>query len=134
MMSVIIIHDSRPGSKIHEPGLYFTNKNDKKPGLTTISIYGVFSAGNQWSLVPERIRVQDKVTIIFADIVGFTQMSSGKSAAQLVELLSDLFGRFDDLCEFTGCEKLATLGQFPSENVTRVEIAASFQAQACTQG
>ena len=60
--------------------------------------------------MPERIRVQDKVTIIFADIVGFTKMSSGKSAAQLVELLSDLFGRFDDLCELTGCEKMATLG------------------------
>ncbi|XP_075264053.1 adenylate cyclase type 9-like, partial [Convolutriloba macropyga] len=58
----------------------------------------------------DRIRVQDKVSIIFADIVGFTRMSSGKSASQLVELLSDLFGRFDDLCEFTGCEKMATLG------------------------
>ncbi|KAF0297831.1 Adenylate cyclase type 9 [Amphibalanus amphitrite] len=32
------------------------------------------------------------------DIVGFTRMSSNKSAEQLVGLLNDLFGRFDELC------------------------------------
>ena len=70
----------------------------------------VIIAEDQHKII-DRIRVQDKVSIIFADIVGFTRMSSGKSASQLVELLSDLFGRFDDLCEFTGCEKMATLGK-----------------------
>ncbi|KAL3310793.1 Adenylate cyclase type 9 [Cichlidogyrus casuarinus] len=52
----------------------------------------------------------EDVSILFADIVGFTKMSSNKSASHLVELLSDLFGRFDRLCELTGCEKIATLG------------------------
>ncbi|CAG0916025.1 unnamed protein product [Notodromas monacha] len=50
------------------------------------------------------------VSILFADIVGFTKMSSNKTAEQLVDLLNDLFGRFDKLCATSGCEKIATLG------------------------
>ncbi|XP_050417367.1 adenylate cyclase type 9 isoform X2 [Patella vulgata] len=52
----------------------------------------------------------DKVSILFADIVGFTKMSSNKTAETLVGLLNDLFGRFDKLCVDTGCEKITTLG------------------------
>jgi len=52
----------------------------------------------------------DNVSILFADIVGFTKMSSNKSAKHLVMLLNDLFGRFDDLCLRHGCEKISTLG------------------------
>lgn len=35
----------------------------------------------------------ENVSILFADIVGFTKMSSNKSASHLVYLLNDLFGR-----------------------------------------
>lgn len=52
----------------------------------------------------------ENVSILFADIVGFTKMSSNKSAEHLVSLLSDLFGRFDDICCKCGCEKISTLG------------------------
>lgn len=52
----------------------------------------------------------DNVSILFADIVGFTNMSSNKTAEHLVSLLNDLFGRFDILCEQCGCEKISTLG------------------------
>ena len=37
----------------------------------------------------------ENVSILFADIVGFTKMSSNKTAEHLVGLLNDLFGRFD---------------------------------------
>ena len=52
----------------------------------------------------------DNVSIVFADIVGFTKMSSNKTAEHLVSLLNDLFGRFDELCTASGCEKISTLG------------------------
>ncbi|KER28659.1 hypothetical protein T265_04534 [Opisthorchis viverrini] len=52
----------------------------------------------------------DNVTILFADMVGFTKMSSNKTATQLVMLLNDLFSRFDELCQLTHCEKIGTLG------------------------
>jgi adenylate cyclase 9 len=52
----------------------------------------------------------NKLSILFADIVGFTRMSSTKTAEELVFLLNDLYGRFDKLCERTACEKISTLG------------------------
>lgn len=36
-------------------------------------------------------------SILFADIVGFTQLSSSCSAQELVKLLNELFARFDKL-------------------------------------
>ena len=52
----------------------------------------------------------ENVSILFADIVGFTKMSSNKTAEHLVGLLNDLFGRFDELCTKAKCEKISTLG------------------------
>ena len=52
----------------------------------------------------------NEISILFADIVGFTKMSSTKTAEELVFLLNDLYGRFDKLCEQAGCEKISTLG------------------------
>lgn len=59
---------------------------------------------------PFHMHSMDNVSILFADIVGFTKMSSTKTAEQLVEILNDLFERFDDLCTLNGCEKISTLG------------------------
>nr|XP_040046679.1 adenylate cyclase type 9-like [Gasterosteus aculeatus aculeatus] len=59
---------------------------------------------------PFNMKRMEPVSILFADIVGFTKMSANKSAHALVGLLNDLFGRFDQLCELTGCEKISTLG------------------------
>ena len=36
-------------------------------------------------------------SILFADIVGFTRLSSGCTAQDLVKTLNELFGRFDQL-------------------------------------
>ncbi|XDV12394.1 hypothetical protein PO909_001088 [Leuciscus waleckii] len=59
---------------------------------------------------PFNMKRMEPVSILFADIVGFTKMSANKSAHALVGLLNDLFGRFDHLCELTCCEKISTLG------------------------
>ncbi|XP_014668759.1 PREDICTED: adenylate cyclase type 9-like [Priapulus caudatus] len=59
---------------------------------------------------PFNMHRMEDVSILFADIVGFTKMSSNKMAETLVGLLNDLFGRFDKLCEACGCEKISTLG------------------------
>lgn len=62
------------------------------------------------SFRPFKMHRMENVSILFADIVGFTQMSSNKTAEQLVGLLSDLFGRFDQLTYENQCEKISTLG------------------------
>lgn len=59
---------------------------------------------------PFHMHSMKNVSILFADIVGFTKMSSTKTAEQLVEILNDLFERFDRLCGIYGCEKISTLG------------------------
>ena len=51
-----------------------------------------------------------EVTVLFADIVGFTQMSAARPAKEVVDLLSDLFTRFDDAARELGIEKIKTIG------------------------
>lgn len=43
------------------------------------------------------IRDSQSVSILFADIVGFTRLSSGCTAQELVKMLNQLFGKFDQL-------------------------------------
>lgn len=49
-------------------------------------------------------------TILFSDIVGFTQMSRNMSAVDVVSLLNEVFSRFDDLAEKYNLEKIKTIG------------------------
>jgi len=50
------------------------------------------------------------VTVMFSDLVGFTKMSRTKSAEELVELLGELFSKFDLITEKHGLEKIKTIG------------------------
>lgn len=50
------------------------------------------------------------VTVLFADIVGFTHFSQGVSPEALVDVLNDLFTRFDNIAEHRGLEKIKTIG------------------------
>jgi len=50
------------------------------------------------------------VTVLFADIVQFTQLSEQVSPVVMVELLNDIFSRFDRLTEKHGLEKIKTIG------------------------
>lgn len=52
----------------------------------------------------------DQVTILFADLVGFTPLAARYSATGLVELLNRLFCEFDALAERHGLEKIKTIG------------------------
>ncbi len=52
----------------------------------------------------------DEVTVLFADIVSFTNLSANISAADLVGLLNRIFLVFDDLCEKHSIEKIKTIG------------------------
>lgn len=51
-----------------------------------------------------------EVTVLFADIVGFTEMSIRMSASELVELLNYVFCIFDNLVEKHHLEKIKTIG------------------------
>lgn len=51
-----------------------------------------------------------EVTVLFADIVGFTALASILSPIELVDLLNQIFSAFDKLCEQHGLEKIKTIG------------------------
>ncbi|KAH8306990.1 hypothetical protein KR044_002461 [Drosophila immigrans] len=50
------------------------------------------------------------VTILFADIVNFTPLSSSLTASDLVKTLNDLFGRFDQIAQENQCLRIKILG------------------------
>uniref|UniRef100_A0A4W4F110 Adenylate cyclase type 3 n=1 Tax=Electrophorus electricus TaxID=8005 RepID=A0A4W4F110_ELEEL len=52
----------------------------------------------------------ENVSILFADIVGFTQLSSACSAQELVKLLNELFARFDKLAALYHQLRIKILG------------------------
>jgi len=56
------------------------------------------------------IKMMEPVSILFADLVGFTAMSSTLLAPELVSLLTDLYGRFDCVAEAYNCENISILG------------------------
>ena len=51
-----------------------------------------------------------EVTVLFADIVEFTKFSVGVSAEALVDVLNDIFTRFDTIADNRGLEKIKTIG------------------------
>ncbi|HEY9643344.1 MAG TPA: adenylate/guanylate cyclase domain-containing protein [Coleofasciculaceae cyanobacterium] len=51
-----------------------------------------------------------EVTVLFADIVGFTRISANIPATELVTLLNQIFSTFDQLAEQHGLEKIKTIG------------------------
>ena len=54
------------------------------------------------------VRHED-VSILFADIVGFTNLAASMPAEDVVQLLATVFERFDTLIEECGVEKIKPL-------------------------
>jgi class 3 adenylate cyclase len=52
----------------------------------------------------------ESVSVLFADIVGFTKLSARTTPEGLVSMLDAMFSRFDTLAEQHGLEKIKTIG------------------------
>eukprot|EP01119_Soliformovum_irregulare_P004413 TRINITY_DN1540_c0_g1_i2.p1 TRINITY_DN1540_c0_g1~~TRINITY_DN1540_c0_g1_i2.p1 ORF type:complete len:428 (+),score=96.82 TRINITY_DN1540_c0_g1_i2:48-1286(+) len=52
----------------------------------------------------------DEATVLFADLVGFTELSSRLPAVTVVTILNDIFSIFDQLAEEHHMEKIKTIG------------------------
>ena len=52
----------------------------------------------------------ENVSVLFADVVGFTALAKRYQPEDLVNLLDDLFGHFDVLSQRHGMEKIKTIG------------------------
>jgi len=72
-----------------------------------------------------------EATVLFSDLVGFTELSTGISAVELVEQLNKIFLAFDILTELHGLEKIKTIGDaymlvggLPTPRADHVEAVA----------
>lgn len=93
----------------------------------------------------------ESVTVMFADLVDFTEFSSQISPTELVEILNQIFSKFDRLAKQHGVEKIKTIGDAymavaglpkPQENHAQAiaemaldmqEVIAQFNAQTNTR-
>ncbi len=73
-----------------------------------------------------------EATILFADIVGFTQLSSAAPPGVVVSLLNQIFSTFDQLVEHHQLEKIKTIGDaymvvggLPIERADHIEAIAN---------
>ena len=51
-----------------------------------------------------------EVSVLFADIVGFTRLTSHITPSELIHTLNQLFSRWDHMCETYKIEKIKTIG------------------------
>jgi class 3 adenylate cyclase len=83
----------------------------------------------------------DDVSVLFADIVGFTPFAEALPPDEVVQLLDGLFTVFDDLCGQHGVEKIKTIGDAymavagvprpdPDHAASVAELALDMQAAA----
>jgi adenylate cyclase len=52
----------------------------------------------------------DEVTVVFADLVGFTTLSAGLPPRRVVAMLTEVFGEIDRIATEEGMEKVKTIG------------------------
>lgn len=127
--------------------------------LRTVAIEKMKSEQLLLNILPEQIAQRLKqeertiadyfseVTVLFADIVGFTELASQTTPIELVEILNVIFSEFDQLAEEHGLEKIKTIGDaymvvggLPEENPNHAEAIAHMAldmqatiAQYCTE-
>jgi class 3 adenylate cyclase len=75
----------------------------------------------------------NEVTVLFADIVNFTGMSSDADPVEVVNMLNKVFSEFDDLAKKHGLEKIKTIGDaymvaagLPQPRADHVDAVARF--------
>ncbi|MEH6405328.1 MAG: adenylate/guanylate cyclase domain-containing protein, partial [Sneathiella sp.] len=81
----------------------------------------------------------DDISILFADISGFTRYSMNHSPEEVVTLLDSLFSTFDQYVEELGLEKIKTIGDaymissgLEQDAVTGAKAAAKFALKSMT--
>ncbi|NES17663.1 MAG: response regulator [Symploca sp. SIO3E6] len=74
----------------------------------------------------------EEVTVMFADLVNFTHFSTQTSPKELVELLNQIFSKFDRLAQQHGVEKIKTIGDAYMA-VAGLPTPSSNHAQAIAQ-
>jgi class 3 adenylate cyclase len=76
-----------------------------------IEVLGINGLGAVPEAVSHLAHQHEDVTILFMDIVGFTNMSKLIHPVQVMQFLNELFSIIDDLAELHGVQKVETAGE-----------------------
>jgi class 3 adenylate cyclase len=104
--------------------------------LNTLPIKVVNDLKENGKSVPQKFK---DVTVCFADIVGFTQISSQLDPKQLINELNDIYTTFDEIMIKYDCERIKTMGDaylsvcgMPQQNNDHAEmmLRAAFEILA----
>uniref|UniRef100_UPI0035900FC4 adenylate cyclase type 8 n=1 Tax=Myxine glutinosa TaxID=7769 RepID=UPI0035900FC4 len=100
--------------------LEIENQRQERLALSVLPRFVVLEMINDMSSVEEEqlpaqfhkiyIHRYQNVSILFADVKGFTNLSTSLSAQELVRMLNELFARFDRLAEEFHCLRIKILG------------------------
>ncbi|HUG31775.1 MAG TPA: adenylate/guanylate cyclase domain-containing protein [Acidimicrobiia bacterium] len=93
--------------------LYLLRQVDRFRIQADSLLLNVLPASIAARLKEEKTTIADRfeaVTVLFADIVGFTPLSSGAEPEVVVDMLNSIFSTFDDLAREHGIEKIKTIG------------------------
>ena len=92
---------------------YFVRQRDQFQRESDELLHSILPDEVARRLKVERTMIADEYSsgsILFADVVGFTPMSSGMTPTELVGLLNSLFTTFDGFVDDLGLEKIKTIG------------------------
>lgn len=93
--------------------LYFVRQRDRLQRRSDDLLHNILPESIAARLKAGEPRIADlyeSASVLFADVVGFTPMSSGLSPAQLIDVLNSLFSDFDERAAGLGLEKIRTVG------------------------
>lgn len=85
----------------------------------------------------------EEVTVLFADLVGFTELAAARSPEQVVGMLNEVFSHFDALADRHGLEKIKTIGDaylavggapMPRADHACAVVAMALDMQAAVRG
>ncbi len=86
---------------------------DAQMSATTTLLYKVLPQSVATRMIEGEAEIADyfpQVSILFADIAGFTPISADMPAIVVVRFLNYVFGEFDRIIKKHGCEKIKTIG------------------------
>ncbi|HXV57971.1 MAG TPA: adenylate/guanylate cyclase domain-containing protein [Gaiellaceae bacterium] len=113
---------------------HFLRALERERGRSERLLLNVLPAAVAERLKDDESRIADhaeEVTVLFADLVGFTAVADRSSPRDVVDLLGEIFSAFDELVDASGLEKIKTVGDgymvaagIPSPRRDHAEAAA----------
>jgi guanylate cyclase len=112
-ISISLFNVLTPSLMIFISGLYLFRVLEMERNRSEQLLLNILPAPIAWRLKRDNSTIaqsHDAITVLFADIVDFTRLSSGADPAAVVNVLNDVFSDFDDLADQYRLEKIKTIG------------------------